>query len=308
MGAQQGHRGPLASPTQDRRPHGQSAGPPRPATAMSIATMTQQQQQQQQANVNNQEPLVLPSTRDIEIAQQQHLPISAIPLRSRSLHSSTPRRTASLREERAEKSERKDNNKLVKKKSQRSIISEMASEYKSLANKWYSGQYDYEDEEDLNEQIRRMRESDAAFYERARSRSQLMSRPGTSIGVLNDEDGRRTKTPTLHGRSQSSGILRHQSSLNDTDHTDSTGTSGSFARGHSRAANRSTLSLAMPSMSGSALVRALSRGKKDKDKDKEKKEKKEKKPGFWSRRESLREGKWSRNEREDDSRAASRAI
>lgn len=160
----------------------------------------------------------------------------------------------------------------------------MAKEYKSLAQKWYTGQYDEDDEREVDEQIRRMRERNAAFDDdNFGPVSQL--RPATSAGTLSIHDGyyatvdhpaanQFTAASPTNGQfhhMQNDRILRNQPSLG----TDSTASSFHTAAPLSSALRGSPHP---PGTSGSAKS---SSGKSAITKEKEDKKRK-KRSSFWA--------------------------
>jgi hypothetical protein len=165
----------------------------------------------------------------------------------------------------------------------------MAKEYKSLANKWYTGQYD-DDDQELEEQIKRMREEDAAY---ARETARNMPRPATSAGIFitHDTAPQMAKEVTaqqqqqnygdagaLNGLSQpaSYGHLRNRPSR-DTDSTSSSFQTGPQTAGSSKP-EKSTRTFSPP---GTAQSRQSSRSGSS-GKSKKPQKKKKKKGSFWS--------------------------
>jgi hypothetical protein len=210
------------------------------------------------------------------------LQASAIPHRTLSLRSL--RRSGSRAGGRAES---ESSHRPHKKSSSRSIIGEMAREYKSLVNKLYTSQYDDDDEREVDEQIRRMREDDIAYVNE--HYRQPMSRPATSAGLLTShEPSRIVKEITVQQQHSNTnirnghatptpvgGVLHHQASR-DTDSTASSFHTAAPAAMAAMAVNKSNLTLNPPGTSSSGKSAESGKSKKDK------KDKKKKKPSFWS--------------------------
>jgi hypothetical protein len=222
--------------------------------------------------------------------QQQQLPQE----RASQSTDDTPHRTLSLRSlalrrsgSRAEGKVKDSSSNRPVKKSSKGVLGEMAKEYKSLTDKWYSGQYEDEyDDHEIEEQIQRMREDDAAY---ARERARHMPRPSTSAGIfMTHETGpQMAKEPTaqhpqhqvdptgVNGIAQSAayGQLRSRASR-ETDSTMSSFQTGS-GRGTSASQrqDKTGRTFSPPATARSATSSSSSKSKKSK---------KKKKGGFWS--------------------------
>jgi hypothetical protein len=222
---------------------------------------------------------------------QQSLP-NAIPQRTLSLRSLAPRRSGSRA---GSHPENESNNVLNKQPSQRSMIGQMAKEYKNLADKWYTGQYEDDEDGEVDEQIRRMREEDAAYEnERYGRPPNHIVRPSTSAGIFHPHDttNRIVKEVTVHQNLSpqdqqngnlanailEGGLLRNRPSR-DTDSTTTTTTTSSFYTSGATATAGASKggSTKPPGTSNSSKSGSSGKSKKDKKKDKKKK-----KPSFWS--------------------------
>jgi hypothetical protein len=175
------------------------------------------------------------------------------------------------------------------------MIGTIAKEYKNMADTWYTGQYE-DEEAEVDEQIRRMREEDAAYENERYGSSSHIIRPSTSAGIFppHETANRIVKEVTVHqhlspiqkqpnGQSQSfvGGMLRNRPSGDTDSTTTTTTTSGSIyttvpvtAAGASKSSSSKPPGTSNSSKSGSS-------GKSKKDK-KDKKDKKKKKPSFWN--------------------------